>query len=152
MLRTKIFASLVASWLAISSAIAADVTLVNLDGTGVFYDLSIVGRFELTNGGTAYRLIAREDGALLASGSLSSLRRISFLDEDVRPIVTSVRNVFSLENGELRSSASDSNVRVYSLSGALVRTSSCGKVSTDGLPAGAYIVVSGGKAAKIIVK
>ena len=152
MLRTKIFAFVAASWLALGSASAADVTLVNLDGTGAVYDLSLVGRFELTDGGTAYRLVAREDGAILASGSLASLSRISFVAEDLKPASPSSLDAFIVENGSLLSNTTDATVRVYSLGGGRIITSSYGNVSTLDLPAGAYIVVSGGKAAKIIVK
>ncbi|MBQ3634372.1 MAG: hypothetical protein II951_02010 [Bacteroidales bacterium] len=149
----KRFLSICLAAIACSSfASATDLTLVRLDGTGLVKDLSLVGRFEILNGGTSYRLVARADGEEIVSGSIASLSRISFVPEDLVPDTPTALDAFTIDGSSVNARTNDVKVRIYGLGGALFRTSDNGSVSADGLPAGLYIVVSGGKAAKMIVK
>ena len=147
----KLLSTAVSLLLAVVAS-ATDVTLVRLDGTGLVRDLSLVGRFELLDGGACYQLVARGGSEVIASGSLASLARISFVDESVTIDNPTALDAFSLEGRNVKVCKGDASVRIFGLGGILVRSSEDGKVSVNGLPAGVYIVVSGGKAAKIVVK
>ena len=129
---------------------AADVTLVNIDGTGVVSDLANVARLELTDGGASYRLVSLVDGSAIVSGSLSELRRLSFVDEELKG--SEITAAFEVSADGIASRSGSGEVRIYGLGGALVKVGADGVVSTDGLRPGVYIVVSGGKAAKVVVK
>ena len=131
---------------------AADITLVNIDGTGLVRDLDEVARMEFTDGGTAYRLVARADGSEIVSGSLDDLRRLSFVAEEINSGVETAVEAFSVDGEDITSRSGEGVVRIYGLGGVLVRTGEAGRVDTKGLKAGAYIVVSDGKAVMVRVK
>ena len=147
-----ILCTAVLSALCLARASATDVTLVRTDNTGLIRDLATVARFELSADRATYRLVALSDGGTIVSGSVATLQRLSFVDENIEPSAPTAINAFSVENGNVRSRNADRSVRVYSISGRLVRTGDAGSVSTSDLPAGLYILTDGTNATKMLIK
>ena len=126
----------------------SEVCLVNTDNTVIISDFASVVRIEFSDDGTSYRLVARSDGGTIASGTVESLQRISFVGDDIEPINSTA---FSVVKGTVQGKT-NSSIRIYTISGRLVRCSSAGSILTTDLPAGLYIITDGVNASKMIIK
>ena len=126
---------------------ATNVIIIQNDGSRKASPINDALRLELTDNGTRYLLVDPSDNTMLQSGAVTDLHLISLRNEE-----TPTKDETALQQIFLDGNSADGELRIYDLRGILVRTLPDGKLNTNGLSRGLYVVVRGSISTKIIVK